>query len=164
MQSFRSGNASDIRPSTTYCSKFVVNTSTILVCVVPWRWFSSPAGETAGSAARRARAQMPVKHIVMWNVTSEATEAQLSEMKARLLALRETIPTITSCEYGVDLQLPSGQSHPGGKNRSVCFSATFATTADYEAYAIHADHVAVITECIKPNMVPGTRAAVQYEV
>ena len=80
-----------------------------------------------------------------------------------MLAMPASIPEIVSYELGVDLKLAGGQSHPGGKNRAVCWTATFNDIPAYEVYEKHAAHLKVITELIKPIMEPGTRAAVQYE-
>ena len=46
----------------------------------------------------------------------------------------------------------------------MCWSATFASVADYEIYEKHPAHLKVISELIKPIMEPGTRAAIQYEL
>ena len=83
--------------------------------------------------------------------------------QAGLLNLPTCIQEITSCELGVDLKLEGGQKHPAGKNRSICWTATFASTTDYEIYETHEAHLQVITYLIKPVLEPGTRAAVQYE-
>eukprot|EP00451_Oxyrrhis_marina_P001137 CAMPEP_0204271594 /NCGR_PEP_ID=MMETSP0468-20130131/20420_1 /ASSEMBLY_ACC=CAM_ASM_000383 /TAXON_ID=2969 /ORGANISM="Oxyrrhis marina" /LENGTH=107 /DNA_ID=CAMNT_0051247307 /DNA_START=43 /DNA_END=366 /DNA_ORIENTATION=+ len=105
---------------------------------------------------------MPVRHIVMFTVQDEATEAQIGELTSGLLALPEKIPEIKGHELGVDMKLPSGQAHPAGKNRSIAWTADFDNDADYETYAAHPDHVACIKEKIAPIIVPGTRAAIQY--
>ncbi len=73
------------------------------------------------------------------------------------------INLITEYELGEDLKLPRGQNHPAGKNRTVCWSASFASIADYEVYEKHEAHIDVVTEKIKPIMIPGSRAAMQYE-
>lgn len=65
--------------------------------------------------------------------------------------------------FGTDLKLPSGQSHPAGKNRSCTWWADFPSVEAYEAYAAHPEHVKVINELIKPIMEPGSRSAIQIE-
>ena len=87
------------------------------------------------------------------------------EMKAGLLGLPKQLdPVIASHELGVDLKLPGGQSHPAGKNRSVVWSATFDSIQDYESYETSKEHVDVVTTLIKPIIVPGSRAAIQYKI
>ncbi|CAE8625885.1 unnamed protein product [Polarella glacialis] len=105
---------------------------------------------------------MPVRHIVMFGVKEDTSEEQMAALKEGLLALPGKIDVIKSHQWGLDLKLPSGQNHPGGKNRTVMWSADFDDAEAFEVYAAHADHVAVINTCIKPIMEPGTRAAIQY--
>ena len=85
-------------------------------------------------------------------------------MKKGLLELPQLIPEITSHELGEDLKLPGGQNHPAGKNRSLVWSATFKSAKDYETYETAEAHVKVITQLIKPIIVPGSRAAIQYNI
>ncbi|VEU35011.1 unnamed protein product [Pseudo-nitzschia multistriata] len=83
-------------------------------------------------------------------------------MKSGLLGLPGVLPEITEHELADDLLLEGGQNHPAGKNRSVVWSATFASVEDYETYETSEEHVAVVTNLIKPIIVPGSRAAIQY--
>mmetsp|Transcript_125688 Transcript_125688/g.268190 ORF Transcript_125688/g.268190 Transcript_125688/m.268190 type:complete len:108 (+) Transcript_125688:75-398(+) len=106
---------------------------------------------------------MPVRHVVMFGVKEEATEEQLQTLREGLLSLPQKIEAIKGHELGFDLKLPSGQSHPAGKNRACMWTADFDSEADYEAYAAHAAHIEVINTCIKPIMEPGSRAAIQYK-
>mmetsp|Transcript_2041 Transcript_2041/g.3069 ORF Transcript_2041/g.3069 Transcript_2041/m.3069 type:complete len:105 (-) Transcript_2041:52-366(-) len=98
----------------------------------------------------------------MFGVKEDATQEQIQAVTDGLLALPGKIPQIKSYEVGVDLKLPSGQNHPAGKNRVIVWTADFASEADYEVYGGHPDHVACITNFIKPIMAPGSRAAIQY--
>ena len=84
-------------------------------------------------------------------------------MKEGLLNLPSKLdPLFVSHELGVDLKLEGGQNHPAGKNRSVVWSATFGSVNDYEAYDTSEEHIDVVTNLIKPNIVPGSRSAIQY--
>lgn len=84
-------------------------------------------------------------------------------MKQGLLRLPETVDGFLSFELGTDLKLAAGQNHPAGKNRSIAWSASFASVADYERYNESKEHVTVVNDLIKPIIVPGSRAAIQYE-
>ncbi|CAK0849663.1 unnamed protein product [Prorocentrum cordatum] len=112
-----------------------------------------------------ARQSSGVKHVVMFGVKElqdavdtdvslarkdDTTAEQMDAVKRCLVDMPGKIKQIKSCEYGADLNLPSGQSHPSGKNRAITFSATFASEAGYEEYATHPAHVACINEFIKP--------------
>ena len=89
----------------------------------------------------------------------------LLAMKEGLLALPAKLdPLFVSHELGVDLKLEGGQNHPAGKNRSVIWSATFGSVADYESYDTSEEHVSVVSNLIKPIIVPGSRSAIQYSV
>jgi hypothetical protein len=99
----------------------------------------------------------------MFGIQEGATVEQLEALKQALLELPNFIHLITSHELGVDLKLAGGQAHPAGKNRTIAWTATFASVADYEVYETHPTHLALINEVIKPIILPGSRAAIQYE-
>lgn len=107
---------------------------------------------------------MSVKHVVMFGVLPETKVEEVEALKAGLLSLPKKIKQITSHEIGVDLQLEGGQNHPSGRNRDIVWSATFASKEDYDVYEKHPEHVSVITDLIKPIMIPGSRSAIQYEI
>jgi hypothetical protein len=85
-------------------------------------------------------------------------------LKEGLLGLPNLLNEIKYYELGVDLLLPGGQNHPSGKNRSIVWSATFDSVEDYEKYNVSNEHVEVVTNLIKPIIVPGSRAAIQFEI
>jgi hypothetical protein len=84
-------------------------------------------------------------------------------MKAALLSLQKKVDGFIDCELGTDLKLPGGQNHPAGKNRSIAWCVSFASSSDYERYNDSEEHVDVVNNLIKPIIVPGSRAAIQYE-
>lgn len=88
---------------------------------------------------------------------------EMKAMKQGLLSLPEKVDGFIRFELGTDLKLPAGQNHPGGKNRSIAWSASFANVADYDRYNESKEHVEVVSNLIKPITVPGSRAAIQYE-
>ena len=99
----------------------------------------------------------------MFGIKEDAEAEKVEAMKEGLLGLRKEIEVITAHELGVDLKLEGGQNHPAGKNRTLCWSASFASIADYEIYEKHQAHIDVVSNKIKPIMIPGSRAAIQYE-
>mmetsp|Transcript_2485 Transcript_2485/g.6625 ORF Transcript_2485/g.6625 Transcript_2485/m.6625 type:complete len:136 (+) Transcript_2485:61-468(+) len=112
-----------------------------------------------------ALSTMPkVKHVVMFTVQDGVSEEAVEAMKSGLLGLPKVLPEIASHELGEDLKLTGGQNHPAGKNRSVVWSATFRSVDDYETYETSKEHVDVVTTLIKPIIVPGSRAAIQYNI
>ena len=88
------------------------------------------------------------------------------ELKNALLGLPAKLKgIIKSYELGTDLKLGGGQSGPPGSgNRTVCWSATFSNAQDYETYNLSEEHVHVVSTFIKPYIVPGSRAAIQYNI
>jgi hypothetical protein len=107
---------------------------------------------------------MTVKHIVMVSLKKEATDTALELVRAGFLALPSEIPAIKTFELGQDLNLESGQTHPAGKNRVLSWTLTFDTPEDYETYNSHPSHQAFLKDILKPNMLPGSRAAIQYDM
>ena len=83
-------------------------------------------------------------------------------MKEGLLGLPSKLDVFVSHDLGVDLKLEGGQNHPAGKNRSVIWTATFGSVEDYESYDTSEEHVSVVSNLIKPIIVPGSRSAIQY--
>lgn len=110
------------------------------------------------------RAMSQIKHIVMFNFKEETSADTIQMIQDGLLNLPKEISTIQDYELGIDMLLESGQKHPAGKNRLLCWSCTFETVDDYENYSIHPVHVELLDNYIKPNLLPGSRAAIQYEV
>jgi hypothetical protein len=84
-------------------------------------------------------------------------------LKQGLLSLPTKVDGFIGHELGQDLKLEGGQTHPAGKNRSIVWTACFANVEDYEKYNDSEEHVEVVNNLIKPIIVPGSRAAIQYE-
>jgi 5'-methylthioadenosine phosphorylase len=116
-----------------------------------------PGGQSVFDAPKE-----PVRHIVMFGFKESATASQIQACKDGLLGMSSKIPVIKGLEIGEDLQLPSGQKHPAGKNRSLALIVDFDSKEDYEEYAAHKDHQQVIRELIAPIMADGSRAAIQF--
>ena len=104
-----------------------------------------------------------IKHVVMFRLKEECAE-EIPEVCNGLLDLPKKIPEIVEYELGKDLVLPSGQTHPAGKNRQVVWTAYFQNVEDYNTYDTSEAHQHFIANILKPRLEPGSRAAIQYEV
>ena len=135
--------------------------SILFVTIFQWLLATSRFESVAGLTNVSSK----VKHVVMFTLQDGVSEDQVEAMKEGLLGLPSKLdPLFVSHELGFDLELEGGQNHPAGKNRSVVWSATFGSVEDYEAYDTSAEHVAVVSDLIKPIIVPGSRSAIQYSV
>ena len=105
-----------------------------------------------------------VKHVVMFNFKEETSTDTIQAIQDGLLNLPKEIAFIKDYELGVDMLLESGQKNPAGKNRLLSWSCTFLNADDYESYCIHPIHVEFVNTLIKPNLLPGSRAAIQYQI
>jgi hypothetical protein len=93
-----------------------------------------------------------IKHVVMWRMKPEVTEAQMVEMKNQLEALKGVVDELLEIEVGIDV-LHTDQS------ADVVLSSKFNDLAGLKAYATHPAHVKV-GEYIKPLV--AERRAVDY--
>lgn len=114
---------------------------------------SSPFGKSA--------AKSNMKHIVMFDFNDQTTAEDIAKVKESLLNLPQQISSIRSYELGQDLLLPSGQSHPAGRNRLLAWSCTFSDVPSFESYQAHPAHQEFLA-LLKPLLRPGSRAAIQY--
>merc|ERR1712224_731492 len=99
---------------------------------------------------------------VMFGFKEGTSAEQIQTAKEGLVGMPSKIPVIKALELGEDLQLPSGQNHPAGKNRSLAVIVDFDSKEGYEEYAAHEEHQKVIKELLKPIIADGTRAAIQF--
>ncbi|CAK0893608.1 unnamed protein product [Prorocentrum cordatum] len=119
-------------------------------------------GAAAGLAARRVQARGLVRHVVMFGFRDGVTQQQKVDLKAAFDAMPGKIPQIRQHQTGLDSLLPSGRSHPAGKNRDFVWWCDFEDADAYEEYAGHPDHLAVLAQ-VKEVIEAGSRAAIQYE-
>ena len=94
-----------------------------------------------------------IKHIVMWKFKEEVAEADKLEMKQRLEALKDVVPSLVHIEVGLDL------SNKEASMDMVLYSK-FQTAENLAAYAGHPEHLKVV-EFVKPLVCD--RAVVDYE-
>jgi len=93
--------------------------------------------------------------VVLGKFTDEATTAQKEAMLTALRGLPAKIPEICSLVCGMDVGIAEG-------NHDFSLNVEFTGPDGYQVYATHPDHVAVITDLIKPILKPGSRTAVQF--
>jgi len=94
-----------------------------------------------------------IKHVVMWKFNDGVSDADKLEMKRRLEALLDTVPTLRKIEVGLDI---SGK--PAAMDMVLC--TEFQSLEDLQAYAVHPEHRKVV-EFVKPLVCD--RAVVDYE-
>ena len=98
------------------------------------------------------------QHIVLLKFTEGTSEEQKCNVKTQLQTLPSAIPQIIDYQCDLDLGLDPSRNH------DLAITADFACSADYDTYAKHEAHVAVITKHIKPILAPGGRAASQFSI
>uniref|UniRef100_A0A6U5BI28 Stress-response A/B barrel domain-containing protein n=1 Tax=Hemiselmis andersenii TaxID=464988 RepID=A0A6U5BI28_HEMAN len=89
---------------------------------------------------------MPVKHIVLFKFKADAGDDKISAVKDGLLALKPSLPGILDMSFGATFMHDRAQGYT---------HALVVDLKDKDAlteYAGNADHVAVITNHIKPNL------------
>jgi hypothetical protein len=99
-----------------------------------------------------------VTHAVLLKLQPGTTAEQRAAIVAGLRGLPAKIPEIRT--YSVGEQLGEVDD---GRNATIGLVATFGSEGDYEVYAKHAEHVAVIKGLILPVIAPGGRTALQVE-
>ena len=99
----------------------------------------------------------------MFRFDETATPSQVEEIKRALLDLPKQIKEIRDYELGTDLELAAGQTHPLGKNRTLAWSATFDSIADYQTYDASEAHAEFLGR-LKLVVDKTSRAAIQYKI
>ena len=98
-----------------------------------------------------------VKHIVLFKLKDEATEAQkleaMNRFKAAIEALPARIPVIRKIEVGLNIN--------PGETWSIGLYSEFDSLEDVKSYAVHPDHVAAGKLLAE---VKESRACVDYEI
>lgn len=96
-----------------------------------------------------------IRHIVLLELTSSATEDDRRAIIDALATLPDQIPAILDYRFGVDAGLAEG-------NVDIGVTADFHNGAAYREYATHQAHLDIIAEHIKPVL--ASRTAVQIEI
>ncbi len=99
-----------------------------------------------------------IKHVVLLKLKEFESEDQKAVVRNKirnaLLSLENKIDELKYIEVGNHYQLNTSSF-------DLCLITHFDTLTDMEAYQIHPDHIKVLNELIKPNLV--NRAAVDFE-
>ena len=83
-----------------------------------------------------------IQHVVLLNWKANTTAEQIARVTAGLDRLPGLIKQIKNYRYGPDL----GLTPNGGADYALVVE--FANADDFSAYAMHADHIAVMQEAI----------------
>ncbi len=79
-----------------------------------------------------------IKHIVMWRLQDDKKAEHAQELKRRLEALKDTIPSIRHIEVGINII----DNDPSASD--VVLYSEFDSADDLQAYQAHPDHQAVV--------------------
>ena len=100
-----------------------------------------------------------VKHIILWTLNPELSEAEKKEVKAGikegLEGLVGKVPGLINVMVNVDGRLDSS-------NADVMLDSTLESAEALKGYAVHPDHVAVANTRVRPYTVQ--RSCLDFEV
>ncbi len=100
-----------------------------------------------------------VKHIILWTLNPELSDAEKSEVKKGikegLEGLAGVVPGLVDVKVNIDGRLASS-------NCDVMLDSTLESEAALKAYAVHPAHVAVADSKVRPYTVQ--RTCLDYEV
>jgi len=100
-----------------------------------------------------------VKHIILWTLDPELSEAEKKEVKAGikegLEGLVGKVPGLIDVKVNVDGRLDSS-------NADVMLDSTLESAEALKGYAVHPDHVAVANTKVRPYTVQ--RSCLDFEV
>jgi len=96
-----------------------------------------------------------IRHIALFKLKEDAPASASKSLEEGLFLLAQTIPQISSYEYGADLGLRQG-------NFDFAVVADFEDAEAFEAYVQHPDH----QEFLKARLTPvlADRVSVQFEL
>lgn len=99
-----------------------------------------------------------VKHIILWTLNPELSDAEKAEVKkgikAGLEGLQGKINGLTDIKVIIDGRLDSS-------NADVMLDSTFTDFESLKGYAVHSDHVAVADSKVRPYTVQ--RSCLDFE-
>lgn len=100
-----------------------------------------------------------VKHIILWTLNSELTEAEKTTVKAGIKAglegLKGVVPGLVDVVVNVDGRLASS-------NCDVMLDSTLESEEALKAYAVHPAHVEVANTKVRPYTVQ--RTCLDFEI
>ena len=99
-----------------------------------------------------------VKHIILWKLRSDLSEAQKREaalaIKQGLEGLQGQVPGLLDIRVQIDGRLDSS-------NADIMLDCTLDSEASLKGYAVHPVHVAVANGVVRPNT--EVRSCLDYE-
>ncbi|MGN0228056.1 MAG: Dabb family protein [Paludibacteraceae bacterium] len=99
-----------------------------------------------------------VKHIILWKLRSDLSEAQKREaalaIKQGLEGLQGQVPGLLDIRVQIDGRLDSS-------NADIMLDCTLDSEASLKGYAVHPAHVAVANGVVRPNT--EVRTCLDYE-
>ena len=100
-----------------------------------------------------------VKHIILWTLNPELSEAEKQQVKqgikAGLESLAGKVPGLVEVKVNIDGRLASS-------NADVMLDSTLESEEALKAYAMHPEHVKVADEKVRPYTVQ--RSCLDYEI
>ena len=100
-----------------------------------------------------------IKHIILWKLRSELSEAEKREkalaIKAGLEGLQGQVPGLTSIHVQIDGVLTSS-------NADIMLDSTLESEEALKGYAVHPAHVAVANGVVRPNT--DVRTCLDFEI
>lgn len=100
-----------------------------------------------------------IKHIILWKLRSELSEAEKREkalaIKAGLEGLQGQVPGLTSIHVQIDGVLTSS-------NADIMLDSTLESEEALKGYAVHPAHVAVANGVVRPNT--EVRTCLDFEI
>ena len=100
-----------------------------------------------------------VKHIILWKLRSELSEAQKREaavaIKQGLEGLKGKVPGLLDIHVQIDGRLESS-------NADIMLDSTLDSVASLKGYAVHPAHLAVANGVVRPNT--ELRTCLDFEV
>ena len=103
--------------------------------------------------------QIMVKHIILWTLNPELSEAEKQQvkqgMKAGLEGLVGKVPGLIEAKVNIDGRLASS-------NADVMLDSTIVSEEALKGYATHPEHVKVANEKVRPYTIQ--RSCLDYEI
>lgn len=96
-----------------------------------------------------------IRHIALFKLKDDADPSTKQSLEEGLFLLAQTIPQISSYEYGADLGLRAG-------NFDFAVVADFEDAEAFEAYVQHPDHQQFLKSRLTPVL--ADRVSVQFEL
>jgi hypothetical protein len=112
-----------------------------------------PGGRKPGKRALPDMATERLRHVVMFRLRDDVTDADVELIKSELLELPKRIDVVRYFELGEDLGLVEG-------NADLVWLAEFDSEEDYLRYTAHPAHTDFFTSVLSPRC--AERTAMQY--